>query len=224
VSLLAAGLAEAYTDRTMTWRRLLCLVLLSVGPPALASESGLSGSDGHPRSRFPLGVYATALGDARLDDAVTRALVDWNRVTQEALGVHVFARVDHAPEAQIVLTFEPSSTRGLMGQTVLSTGPSGVIGLPVHIVAYEPSGRGETVRETVLYQVVAHELGHALGLPHTADPRSVMCCLAGSVDFNDPAARDVYVQARRHPDLRSVAPQLTAQYESFWKRHREEPK
>jgi hypothetical protein len=50
------------------------------------------------------------------------------------------------------------------------------------------------------------------------DPRSLMCCVAGSIDFKDPAARDAYVEARRHPELRSVRAQLVDHYNRFWRR------
>jgi hypothetical protein len=80
----------------------------------------------------------------------------------------------------------------------------------------EPSARGQTPAETLLYQVVAHELGHALGLPHTRDPHSLMCCVHGSIDFRDPRVREAYVEARRHPDLRSVSAQLRTHYDRFW--------
>jgi matrixin len=81
-----------------------------------------------------------------------------------------------------------------------------------------PVARGQTSRETLLYQVVAHELGHALGLPHVRDPRSLMCCVTGSVDFNDPAAREAYVEARRHPDVRSARAELVEHYARVWRR------
>ena len=51
-----------------------------------------------------------------------------------------------------------------------------------------------------------------------AFPRSVMCCQPGAVDFKDPAARDAYVEARRHPDLRSVRTELVEHYARFWRR------
>jgi hypothetical protein len=46
-----------------------------------------------------------------------------------------------------------------------------------------------------------------------------MCCVKGSVDFNDPAQRDAYIEARRHPALASVERQLVEHYERFWRKH-----
>ena len=45
-----------------------------------------------------------------------------------------------------------------------------------------------------------------------------MCCERGAVDFNDPTARDAYIEARRHPDLRSVRTELAEHYARFWRR------
>ena len=78
-----------------------------------------------------------------------------------------------------------------------------------------PAPRGESAAEHLLYQVALHELGHALGLPHANDPASVMCCDVGGLNFGDPTVRATYIQARRHPDLRSVIPQLREHYRRF---------
>jgi hypothetical protein len=85
------------------------------------------------------------------------------------------------------------------------------------VVVHEPTARGQTSRETILYQVLAHELGHALGLPHNADPKSLMCCIHQSLDFNDPTVRAAYIEGRRHPDVATVREQLTAHYERVWR-------
>ena len=192
-------------------------LLLLATSLARASEVELSGAEGHRRERFPLAVHLPSAGEPALDAAAKRAVADWNAVTETTLGVRAFRDVGAAGEAGILVAFESVSAR-MMGATQLGTDARGVIELPVRITLFPPEARGQTSRETLLYQILAHELGHALGLPHTRDPRSLMCCVAGSIDFTHPEVRDAYIEARRHPDVRSAAAEIADHYTRFWKR------
>jgi hypothetical protein len=187
-------------------------VLLAAALAGRASELELTGAERHPRDRFPLAVHVAATGDPARDAAARRAIGDWNATSRTALGVAVFAETERAGEAHVRVSVEPRGSSPLMGAAHIRADRAGVIELPVRVVVFVPEARGQTSAAVVFYQVVAHELGHALGLPHTAEARSIMCCTHGAIDFTDPVARQAYIDARRNPDVGSARAQLSRQY------------
>ncbi|XP_009512512.2 interstitial collagenase [Phalacrocorax carbo] len=127
--------------------------------------------------------YTPKMRQADVDEAIQKALSVWSNVTQLT-----FQKIEDK-EADIMISFayrdhrDNSPFDGPNGQLAHAFQPGEGIGGDVHLdeeEAWTKGGRGYN-----LFIVMAHELGHSLGLSHSNDPGALMYPTYSYTDPNE---------------------------------------
>jgi len=144
----------------------ICLLFLT--PLAIAKENAW---DKITRgwSRMPIRVYLEDTGD--LTDKIQAGFTEWEEKSDEKVKFK-FVTKSHAGYADIRVVVVEKFTDQKAGVTKAQIGVNKIYKSTIEIGTHSAEGRAFTDAEVDI--VIRHEIGHALGLNHTTDTKSIM--------------------------------------------------
>lgn len=150
---------------------ILVILLMFVSCPCAFSKEKPEGWDSVTRgwSRMPIRVYLDETGEHT--EAIQEGFEDWQELSDEKVKFKYVTKA-HSGYAEIKVRITEKFSDHTAGLTTAQMNVNKIGKSVVEISTHKANGEPNTEEEMDI--IIRHEIGHALGLKHSEDPRSTM--------------------------------------------------